>query len=171
MIKSRKKKRRKINKLRNDAVIKQVLLELVNKIQPYELLEIRLTNCHTDIMVTSPDAIYPMAIHIKPKQFSTIWEAYRSAVGILSEEDEKELLYEENQSIEFNNKQYVICSELLSVEYFEDYFKIKVKDCEGTSTYYLSYKDICYIRRYDKDTSNLVYNYNKMLYETKTKKE
>lgn len=144
--------------------MKKVLFDILNEIQPYELITVCIN--HDYWTLCRQDAIFPLAIDLKRIDSSfTINIQDRYLFNGLDEEIANNIIqYESDHTIEYDNKKFVIEREILSIEYEDDYIKLSVQSEDGILTNYINYNSIDYIRLKTSAADNLLEKYNELQY-------
>lgn len=142
--------------------MKQLLFSLLESISPYEVVKLAIGN--NEIYVCREDAVFPVAVRFidyEPEMESTNY--------FYSYDTEDSIAYALSHKIVLNDDEYLIDTEIMSVNYYDDYFCVVLGCVGGTSTHYIPYDSISYMSMYDSNTmstcSRRVVNYNKIQYE------
>jgi hypothetical protein len=143
--------------------MREILFKLLDEIEPNELLKVSFRAGYGSIYLANKQSTLPLATEMTLlRERSSLEEAYR-------EYDDYDYEYEDNfldnHKIQLDNKNYLICEELLDIEYFDDYFSVTVSTPGGIDTIYHKYDDIITIRRNRKSGQDYLQKYNKLLYQ------
>ena len=145
--------------------MKNVLQDILNNIEPYQLITVSIH--HDYWTLCREDAVFPLAISVKRTESSQYM--YRSSYSLLdmvspdiAEHYDK---YDIDHTIEFNGIKMVIEIELLGIEYHDNYIKITMKNADNTQVSYINYDSIDFVKIRTDEADNLLENYNKFQYE------
>ena len=154
--------------------MKKVLFEVLNKMEPYDILEIS-TSKDYHIELCRADAVFPLACNLERiSGFETLYRhEYESAIeaasfrltsdeitvstdnssvrnntirNYIQERHNMRNRYIEDHTIELNGLKFVITTEILDIKYEEDYVEVQYSSQDGKLTLYFLYSDIKSIR-------------------------
>ena len=173
--------------------MKKLLFEILDKIEPYDILEISTTRDY-HIELCRADAVFPLACNLERiSGFETLYRhEYESAIeaasfrltsdeitistdnssvrnntisNYIQERHNMRNRYIEDHTIELNGLKFVIMTEILSIKYEEEHIEIQYSSREGKMTLYFLYSDIKSIRyRENGETVDDLKEYNAMQY-------
>lgn len=173
--------------------MKKLLFEILDKIEPYDILEINTTRDY-HIELCRADAVFPLACNLERiSGFETLYRhEYESAIeaasfrltsdeitvstdnssvrnntisNYIQERNNIRNRYIEDHTIELNGLKFVIMTEILSIKYGEEHIEIQYSSREGKMTLYFLYSDIKSIRyRENGETVDDLKEYNAMQY-------
>ena len=173
--------------------MKKLLFEILDKIEPYDILEISTTRDY-HIELCRADAVFPLACNLERiSGFETLYRhEYESAIeaasfrltsdeitistdnssvrnntisNYIQERHNMRNRYIEDHTIELNGLKFVIMTEILSIKYGEEHIEIQYSSREGKMTLYFLYSDIKSIRyRENGETVDDLKEYNAMQY-------
>lgn len=173
--------------------MKKLLFEILDKIEPYDILEISTTRDY-HIELCRADAVFPLACNLERiSGFETLYRhEYESAIeaasfrltsdeitvsvdnssvrnntisNYIQERNNIRNRYIEDHTIELNGLKFVIMTEILSIKYEEEHIEIQYSSREGKMTLYFLYSDIKSIRyRENGETVDDLKEYNAMQY-------
>lgn len=150
--------------------MKKILFEVLNKMEPYDILEIS-TSKDYHIELCRADAVFPLACNLE--RISGYEDMYRREYDYAMEAAEFRLTspgdtsntdnhssirdymllrhrnrskYIEDHTIELNGLKFVITTEILDIKYEEDYVEVQYSSQDGKLTLYFLYSDIKSIR-------------------------
>lgn len=151
--------------------IKQLLFELLDKIEPNELLELRISKQYHAVYLANKESILPLAIEMRyePEEEISLEEVYRQAFSERAI-DEYEQKYVTDHTIMINERRYIIIEELIDFQLFDDYFTVTISNPDGTFTDYYKYDDIICIRIKHEGRNPIIKEYNTLNYKYKTNK-
>jgi hypothetical protein len=152
--------------------IKKLLFELLDKIEPNELLELRISRQYNTVYLANKESILPLATEMRyqPEEENSLEEAYRQAFleGAIGD---RECKYIADHVVILNEKRYVIIEELIDFQLLDDYFTVTISNPEGTFTDYYKYSDIMSIRIKHEENNYIVKEYNTLNYKYKTNRK
>ncbi len=142
--------------------MKEVLFDLLEKIEPYNLIKLSIGN--NEMYVCRDNAYFPMAVRFLE------YEPEMSRSNYFYTYEPNDVTgYVDSHKITLDNNDYLIETELTTVEYYDDHIYIELNGIVGTSKYYVSYDSINYMSISSSNTmaasSRLVMQYNKLQYE------
>ena len=173
--------------------MKKLLFEILDKIEPYDILEISTTRDY-HIELCRADAVFPLACNLERiSGFESLYRhEYESAIeaasfrltsdeitvstdnssvrnntisNYIQERNNIRNRYIEDHTIELNGLKFVIMTEILSIKYGEEHIEIQYSSREGKLTLYFLYSDIKSIRyRENGETVDDLKEYNAMQY-------
>lgn len=173
--------------------MKKLLFEILDKIEPYDILEISTTRDY-HIELCRADAVFPLACNLERiSGFETLYRReYESAIeaasfrltsdeitistdnssvrnntisNYIQERQNMRNRYIEDHTIELNGLKFVIMTEILSIKYGEEHIEIQYSSGEGKMTLYFLYSDIKSIRyRENGEAVDDLKEYNAMQY-------
>lgn len=152
-------------------IIKELLFQLLDELEPNELLQLKFSHNYHLVFVTRKESILPLATEMRRNynEDENLVQAYREAY-FNNEIDEYEVKYIENHTIHLNDKEFTITEELIDLEYKDDYFMIKIANSEGIYTEYYKYNDIMAIKKVNESSRSYLMEYNALNYKFKTNK-
>jgi hypothetical protein len=145
--------------------IKEILFQLLDEIEPYELLYLFNNKSYCPRVVCSNKSLLPIATEIR--KASTFPEEDELAYlrEFTSEEEQNNIInYKNDNTVLINNEKYLITEKILYIKYYDSYYEIVVQDQESTYTVYETYDSIQNIKRVNISNGKLL-DYNKMIYE------
>ena len=173
--------------------MKKLLFEILDKIEPYDILEISTTRDY-HIELCRADAVFPLACNLERiSGFETLYRReYESTIeaasfrltsdeitvstdnssvrnntisNYIQERNNIRNRYIEDHTIELNGLKFVIMTEILSIKYGEEHIEIQYSSREGKLTLYFLYSDIKSIRyRENGESVDDLKEYNAMQY-------
>ena len=173
--------------------MKKLLFEILDKIEPYDILEISTTRDY-HIELCRADAVFPLACNLERiSGFESLYRhEYESAIeaasfrltsdeitvstdnssvrnntisNYIQERNNIRNRYIEDHTIELNGLKFVIMTEILSIKYGEEHIEIQYSSREGKLTLYFLYSDIKSIRyRENGESVDDLKEYNAMQY-------
>lgn len=144
-------------------IIKELLFELLDKVEPNDLLEIRIDRQYNNVYIANKQSVYPLAIEMQnyPSDMDERLEtAYRREFFIDDLPYTTKFLMD--HTIILNEKKYIISEELVDVQYFDDYFSVTTSNQTGISTTYFKYSSIKSIKIRHEDAYSVVKEYNSL---------
>ncbi len=174
--------------------MKKVLFEVLNKIEPYDILEIS-TSRDYHIELCRADSVFPLACNLErvsgyedmyrreydyaleasdfrltPGGTSTTANNNDSIRDFLAERRNNRNRYMEDHTIELNGLKFIIMTEILNIKYEEEHVEVQYSSREGKLTLYFLYSDIKSIRyRENGEFINDLKEYNAMQYSINKK--
>ena len=150
--------------------MKKILFEVLNKMEPYDILEIS-TSRDYHIELCRADAIFPLACNLErlsgyedmyrreydyaleaadfrltPPSEASITEDHDSIRDYMLLRNRNRNKYIEDHTIELNGLKFVIMNEILDIKYEEEHIEVQYSSREGKITLYFLYSDIKSIR-------------------------
>lgn len=152
-------------------IIKELLFQLLDELEPNELLQLKFSHDYHTVFVTPKESILPLATEMRRNhnEDANLVQVYREAF-FNNDIDEYEFKYIENHTVHLNDKEFVITEELIDLEYKDDYFMIKIANSEGIYTEYYKYNDIMAIKKVNESSRSYLMEYNALNYKFKTNK-
>jgi hypothetical protein len=152
-------------------IIKELLFQLLDELEPNELLQLKFSHNYHTVFVTPRESILPLATEMRRNynEDTDLVQSYREAY-FNNEIDEYEVKFIENHTIHLNDKEFTITEELIDLEYKDDYFMIKIANSEGIYTEYYKYNDIMAIKKVNESSRSYLMEYNALNYKFKTNK-
>ena len=145
--------------------MKELLFSILNDLEVYDLLDIRLINAE-NVYLSKESPISPLAIRINIARENEFEPAHEyDPTGYHSMIDE----FVENHTITLDNENYIIERELIDVIYYNDYIYVKENYFGDISERYIPYTSIislmkCNRHYFSADNSCLTKKYNKLQY-------
>lgn len=144
-------------------IIKKLLFELLDKVEPNDLLEIRIDRQYNNVYIANKQSVYPLAIEMQnyPNDMDERLETvYRREFFIDDLPYTTKFLMD--HTIILNEKKYIVSEELVDVQYFDDYFSVTTSNQTGISTTYFKYSSIKSIKIRHEDAYSVVKEYNSL---------
>ena len=159
-------------------ILKQLLFEILDTIEPNDILTICLPS-GANAELVRPDSTFPVALRIEEsfdqiqvepmlEELNNITNTFRNFYR--SPESVYESDFEKDHTIEYNNKKYIITDEITSIEYNETYVKIGIASRNGKHYNYVPYEHIDAIRYIEERRTNIVKEYNSLMYNLMNQK-
>ncbi len=151
-------------------IIKQLLFQLLDEIQPNELLQIKFSH-YNSVFLANKQSIFPLATEMRiqfPEDVDMV-RAYRTAFH--TEDSAREAKYIENHTVHLNDNEFVITEELLDVQYEDNYFVITISNTDGIYTEYFKYDHIVAIKKTNESHRAYLRDYNMLNYKYQSNKK
>ena len=139
--------------------IKELLFELLEKIRPNELLRINIGASYDSIVICNKESLFPLASELKTID-SYDREFFRENPYVNND-------YVDSHTIEMNDVSYLICEEILYVEFCDKHFVIITTNPERTQETYVNYDSIRTITRFNNKMNDILNEYNALNYQLK----
>ena len=169
--------------------MKKVLFEVLDKIEPYEILEVSTTRDY-NIELCRADAVLPLACNLErlsgyeemyrreydyaleasnfrltPPSEASITNDHNSIRDYMLSRNRLRNKYMEDHTIELNGLKFVIMTEILDIKYEEKHIEVQYSSREGKLSLFFLYDDITGIRyRENGESVNDLKEYNSMQY-------
>lgn len=143
--------------------MKKLLFDILNKIEPYELVRININN--EELYVCREDACLPLAIR------AIDYEPEMENGNYFYSQDVNELhRYIKSHKFSIEDYDYIIENELSYIKYYDDYIHITISSIGGEYKYFIPYSSItciCIMHSHSMSrcSSSNVIEYNKIQYE------
>lgn len=145
--------------------IKEILFQLLDEIEPYELLYLFNNKSYCPRVVCSNKSILPIAIEIrKASNFPEEEELAYLREFTSKEEQDNIMKYKNDNTVLIDDEKYLVTEKILYIKYYDNYYEIVIQDQESTYTVYETYDSIQNIKRVNMSNGKLL-DYNKMIYE------
>ena len=145
--------------------IKELLFQLLDEIEPYELLYLFNNKSYCPRAVCSNKSILPIAIEIRKANSFTDEDELTYLREFASKDEQDNIIrYKNDNTILIDDEKYLVTEKILYIKYYDNYYEIVIQDQESTYTVYETYDSIQNIKRVNISNGKLL-DYNKMIYE------
>lgn len=150
-------------KLRNEVFyIKDIIFNILEGLEPYEFVDISINN--NNLPLCKKNALLPLACRLIDYDPDVAPNYY------YTEDEEYAVAYIESHRVMLGDKEYLIESELLEIDYYDKYIHLKIMNMMGVQEYYIPYNSINYIHAINLEcrvdhANHYAMKYNKIQYE------
>ena len=142
--------------------MKDLLFKILNNLEPYMTIKVGVHN--NEFYICRTDSYFPLAI-----RFLEYEPEMERSNYFFSYEQESNNEYVKSHKVNLHDRDYLIETEILDVQYHDSYFCVTYNCVGGKSEYFIPYESICFISHSDLNTissgSSLTIEYNQIQYE------
>ena len=142
--------------------MKELLFEILDNLEPYMTIKVGVHN--NEFYICRTDSYFPLAIRFLEYDPTMETENY-----FFSYEQEHNKDYVKTHKVNLHDMDYLIETEIIDVQYHDNYFHVTYNCVGGKSDYFIPYDSISFIGHTGLNTisagSTLTIEYNKIQYE------